>query len=141
VSLSVIFMGVRIERVGAGAALVLFSAALVACGASTNASHSTTTESPASSTTAAVASAPCDSSAIDAGVSKYTRYTSIDSYGCSGDFAYAFVTVPASTPSGGISETVLLMASQDSWQPVNRATYCANGSVPAAIYHSACETS
>ena len=84
---------------------------------------------------------PCDSAAIDAGVAKYTRFRSVNGYGCSADFAYASVVVPASTPSGGIEETVLLMASHGAWQPVSRATYCGNGSVPAAIYQPACQTS
>ena len=110
-------------------------------------SNTSTTGSPpttaASTTTTTIApttsAAPCTMAAITAAAeTSSTDFYSVNDFGCSGDFAYAFVTV-GTTPNL-ITVTDLFMAVNGEWQPASRGMYCTNGSVPAAIYEPACQT-
>lgn len=87
------------------------------------------------------AATACSAAAIGAGVGRYTRYSSLDRFGCAGSFAYAFTELPAPTPAGGVEETVLLKMTSTGWAEVDRTTSCENGSVPTAIVRPACDTS
>ncbi len=63
----------------------------------------------------------------------------LEDFHCSGDFAYADVDEQA---QGNVnSVTFLFKASGTRWVPVDRGTYCQNGSVPKEIYVGACEAS
>lgn len=112
----------------------------------TTATTSTTTTVPptptSTSTTAPAtgAAAPCTVEAITAAAQAHTSdFDGVDSggYGCSGNFAYAFVTV-GTPPDADV--TILFMSVNGAWQPASRAVYCENGSVPQAIYQNACQT-
>jgi hypothetical protein len=62
----------------------------------------------------------------------------IHGFGCSGNFAYAFVDIRA---QGNVnSVTLLFKASGKMWIPATRRNYCTNGSVPRNIYANACVT-
>jgi len=62
----------------------------------------------------------------------------LEGFHCSGNFAYADAD---EQEQGNVnSVTLLFKASGTRWVPVNRGTYCQNGSVPKAIYAGACET-
>jgi hypothetical protein len=62
----------------------------------------------------------------------------IESFQCSGSFAYAFADIAA---QGNVnSVTLLFKASGTVWKYVSRDTYCRNHSVPSDIYFNACET-
>jgi hypothetical protein len=82
----------------------------------------------------------CTSAAIGAGIGKYSRYSSLDGFGCAGDFAYAFVVVPVPTPAGAVEGTDLLRLTNTGWVHVDRTAPCEDGSVPTAIFQPACET-
>ena len=85
--------------------------------------------------------APCTAKVITAiAKSGVQNFYNVDGFGCSGEFAYAFVTVatPQHRPIAEI--TVLFMASKGTWHLASRAIYCENRSVPPAIYRTACET-
>ncbi len=85
--------------------------------------------------------APCTAKVITAiAKSGVQNFYNVDGFGCSGEFAYAFVTVatPQHRPIAEI--TVLFMASKGTWHLASRAIYCENRSVPPAIYQDACET-
>ncbi len=58
---------------------------------------------------------------------------------CSGNWA---TVAPNVQGEGGpeITITVLLLWNGSAWQVVDRAVYCANGSVPQQIYQQACES-
>jgi hypothetical protein len=61
----------------------------------------------------------------------------LEDFHCSGDFAYADAD---EKQQGNInSVTLLFKANGTRWVPVDRGTYCKNGSVPKAIYADACE--
>ncbi|MDE3087588.1 MAG: hypothetical protein KGJ77_12615 [Acidobacteriota bacterium] len=134
--------------VWAGSTLVLLT--LAACGSPTSAADrrtsvtttsTPTTLAPPSTTTAPAAPPPCDGAAIAAVVGRYNRYAAVTSFGCSGAFAYALVTITGPPPFTGGKGTLLLAGSGGGWQIVNRTTYCADGSVPPAISQSACQGS
>jgi hypothetical protein len=99
--------------------------------------RSTTT----TTTTTYTSAAPCTAAAITATVKSFTtNFYKVDGYGCSGNFAYAFVTVADQQGQPIAEVTDLLMAVNDAWQPVDRGVHCVNGSVPADIYQNACQT-
>ena len=65
----------------------------------------------------------------------------MNSFGCAGAYAYAFVTIPTpegSSDGGGIEATFLFKANGSAWVRADRSTECA--SVPAQIHANACET-
>jgi hypothetical protein len=79
--------------------------------------------------------APCTAAVITATVKSFIiNFNEVNGYGCSGNFAYAFVQ------QGQDEETVLFMAVNGAWQLANASIYCVNGSVPADIYQNACQT-
>lgn len=61
----------------------------------------------------------------------------VGSFECSGDWAFAEVTMPG---PNSFEYTALLNWHGSSWVSVDRATYCENGSVPQNIYQPACES-
>lgn len=99
-----------------------------------------TTPSPSSTTTTtpAVTTAPCTAVAVAAGADAADPGAVITQYGCAGGFAYAFETVPAPAPLGGVGATALFKSVAGAWSYVDRSTYCPE--VPASIYRDACET-
>jgi hypothetical protein len=92
----------------------------------------TTTTEPATTASAA----PCTAQAITAAVESATNApTSLDTFGCSGGFAYADAEI-SPTPGQVDGAVEILMAVDGAWQSVgNPAPYC--GSMPAAIYQAA----
>ena len=140
-------------RLGLPAASTVLLLALAACGTTTNAadrqssvtppstSSTSSTAVPSSSTPAGAVAAPppCDGAAVDAVVARWNRYASVTSFGCSGAFAYAVVSIMGPPPYVGGTGTVLMTGSAGEWTLVNRASYCADGSVPAAISGTACQ--
>ncbi len=126
------------RRVGSPAPSASTTVVAPSTASSSTSAPSAITSVPSSTSTTAGPS--CDEAAIAASVGHYTRYTAVTGYGCAGDFAYAFVDVPAPMPQGGVTETLQLKATVDSWQVVSRSTYCNDGLVPTAIHHDACET-
>jgi hypothetical protein len=95
-------------------------------------------------TPSASSAAPCTAAAITAAARAVdgANFDGLDpsspSFGCSGRFAYAFAIVGSGTTKNGV--TILFMATNGTWQPVNRGIFCQNGSVPQEIYQQACES-
>jgi hypothetical protein len=97
--------------------------------------------STTTTTTTYAAAAPCTAAVITAAVKAFTtNFYKVDGYGCSGNFAYAFVTVTDQQGQPTAEVTDLFMAVNGAWQPADRGAYCVNGSVPADIYQNACQT-
>ena len=111
---------------------------------STRPASTTTATSPTTTVATSVAAAPCTTAAIDAAVQAATPQATVNSFGCGGTYAYAFVDVPppagsaAGTP--GIETTALFQSVGTQWQKADRSTACAGNAVPPSIYQSACET-
>jgi hypothetical protein len=104
------------------------------------AATSTSTSTTTSERTTNASSAPCTTQAITTTVKSHTsNFYSLDGFGCSGNFAYAFVTVTGQDGQPIAEVTQVLMAVDGAWQSASRS-YCQNGSVPAAIYKNACQT-
>jgi hypothetical protein len=135
-------------RLRAYAGALTATALLVGCHSGANA----TIKTGATATSTSVPSAPtatrpgrpaCTQPAVlEAAQQSAAAYgltiTDLQSFHCSGDFAYAFAD---EQQQGNVnSVTLLFKASGTRWVPVDRGTYCQNGSVPKAIYANACET-
>jgi hypothetical protein len=134
--------------ISVGSALALLTPS--ACGSPTKAADRQTsatststapTSVPSSTTTAPAAPPACDGASVAAAVGAYDRYASVTSFDCSGAFAYALITLTGPPPYTGGKGTLLLSGAGGGWKVVNRATYCADGSVPAAIAQPACQGS
>ncbi len=105
----------------------------------TGARNSSAATAPAG-TQASSSVLPCSAGTITSSVkAKTSNFYSMDGFGCSGRFAYAFVAVTNAQGSPVAQVTILLMAQGGAWTPVSRS-YCQSGSVPAAIYQPACQT-
>jgi hypothetical protein len=68
-----------------------------------------------------------------------SNFHSLDGFGCSGNYAYAFVTVSDQQGQPIAQVTQVLMAANGAWQLVSRSV-CDSGSVPSDIYQNACQT-
>lgn len=87
--------------------------------------------------------ASCSRRAITAGAETFARqnastFDDVQSFGCSGSFAYAIADISAQGNENSV--TVLLMKRAGMWVPVSRHSYCADHAVPDSIYFNACET-
>ena len=103
---------------------------------STSTSSTTTTSS---SSSAAVA---CSKSLITAAAKSSTTVGSVsavNSFGCSGSWAYADVTVGSGAAS--FDAVIVLEAQGSTWSVADRGNACNNHLVPSAIYTQACTTS
>jgi alpha-tubulin suppressor-like RCC1 family protein len=98
-------------------------------------------QSKAKAIATSTSAAPCTAAAIAAAVKAHTsNFHSLDGFGCSGHFAYAFVVVTDQQGKPIAEVTDLLKASSGkAWQSASR-DLCQKGSVPAAIYQNACQT-
>ncbi len=132
-----------------------------ACGANPSKQRSTTATAPPASTTTAPppsttsvpsatststagsasgASAPCTTTAITAASKAFTsNFYSVTGFGCSGIYAYAFVTVTGTNGQPIAEVTQVFQATSGSWHVVSRAV-CTSGAVPTTIYQQACQT-
>ncbi len=115
-------------------------------GSSTTSTTSTTSVSPATTTTApstsaASSSAPCNATAITTAVKAVNHdFYSLSGYGCTGDFAYAAVTVTGTQTDKPIATvTMVFMAENGVWQVTSRSD-CTQNLIPAGIYQQACES-
>ena len=97
--------------------------------------------STTTTTTTYPSAASCTAAVITATVKSFTtNFYKVDGYGCSGNFAYAFVVVADQQGQPIAVVTDLFMAVSGAWQPASRSVNCVNGSVPADIYQNACQT-
>ncbi|HET9089552.1 MAG TPA: hypothetical protein VFN54_04540 [Acidimicrobiales bacterium] len=78
-------------------------------------------------------SEPCTASAL---TSQLSHVTSVQSYGCEGDWAYLWATL--SVAGNQVSVTELMSDTTGTWSAVSRSTYCHAGSLPDLVYRRAC---
>jgi hypothetical protein len=93
-------------------------------------------------TAAGASSAPCTAAAITpAAVAGLSGSSSLDTFGCSGDYAYAGVVVSGQPGQEGGSDEItrILIAVNGAWQ-IAPADACTAGSIPAAIFQIACNS-
>ena len=113
----------------------LTSVDLPDCDGGTTASSTTTTSATASS-------APCTAAAITpAAVAGLTGTSTVNTFGCAGDYAYAGVDVSGQPGQGGESDEItrVLMAVNGAWKMAPEGA-CTSGAIPSAIVQMACES-
>lgn len=101
----------------------------------------TTPAPPSPSQQAGPAASDCTVTSIQAAaqesIGQQGATVTVSTYGCTGNFAYAWATV-ASPGQIGDTVTLLLGASGTGWSILNRGTYCPQGLVPSGISVQAC---
>jgi hypothetical protein len=118
-------------------------AATPAVPAPTTTTTTTTTAAPPSpSQQAEPAASDCTATSIQAAAQVFLGQqgttVTVSTYGCTGNFAYAWATVANPGQSVGDTVTLLLGASGTGWAVLNRETYCPQGLVPSGISVQAC---
>lgn len=66
------------------------------------------------------------------------RLQTIDSFGCSGDWAYVWATVGSGYQEIGVTEVLRHNPVQGAWFFVSRQRYCHPGLLPDFIYRKGC---
>jgi len=134
-------------RLRAFVGTLIAAALLVGCHSGANATSKTgATAASTSVPSAPTATRPGEPACTQAAVRRAAEQAAaahggtiagLEDFHCSEDFADA----DADEAQQGVvnSVTLLFKASGTRWVPVDRGTYCQTGSVPKAIYASACE--
>ncbi len=105
---------------------------LVLTGAAVLSSHATVSASPAGS------SGACTPDALSRAFTGPFRLQSIDSFGCSGAWAYVWATVGSGPQEIGVTEVLRHDVASESWRFVSRQQYCHPGLIPDFIYRKGC---
>lgn len=93
-------------------------------------------------TTSSAASAnppvPCTTAALGQAFDGQFHLSSIQNYGCEGEWAYAWATVGTGQDAIGVTEVLAYNESSAKWALVSRATDCKATILPSVIYHQGC---
>jgi len=93
-------------------------------------------------TTSSAASAnppvPCTTAALGQAFDGEFHLSSIQNYGCEGEWAYAWATVGTGQDAIGVTEVLAYNESSAKWALVSRATDCKATILPSVIYHQGC---
>jgi len=93
-------------------------------------------------TTSSAASAnppvPCTTAALGRAFDGQFHLSSIQNYGCEGEWAYAWATVGTGQEAIGVTEVLAYNESSAKWALVSRATDCKATILPSVIYHQGC---
>ena len=93
-------------------------------------------------TTSSAASAnppvPCTTAALGQAFDGEFHLSSIQNYGCEGEWAYAWATVGTGQEAIGVTEVLAYNESSAKWALVSRATDCKATILPSVIYHQGC---
>ncbi|MGD0852378.1 MAG: hypothetical protein ABSA07_03360 [Acidimicrobiales bacterium] len=93
-------------------------------------------------TTSSAASAnppvPCTTAALGQAFDGEFHLSSIQNYGCEGEWAYAWATVGTGQEAIGVTEVLAYNESSEKWALVSRATDCKATILPSVIYHQGC---
>ena len=91
-----------------------------------------------SSSAPAVAQVPCTTNALAGAFGGQLRLSSIQDFGCEGDWAYVWATVGTGAHAIGVTEVLSYSATRSRWHFVSRATDCKASILPDVIYRQGC---
>lgn len=83
-------------------------------------------------------SAACTPDTLGRAFTGAFRLQSIDSFGCSGDWAYAWATVGSGSHEVGVTEVLRYDRLNEVWSFVSRQQYCHSGMLPELVYRKGC---
>jgi hypothetical protein len=108
------------------AATVLFVALVVAS------FHSTSTS------TSATVPAPCSVAALAEGFTGQLTLTSMQRYGCEGEWAYAWATVGTGQQAIGVTQVLHFEVASQRWVIASRERECKASILPSIVYRLGC---
>ncbi|HEY5092536.1 MAG TPA: hypothetical protein VII60_04660 [Acidimicrobiales bacterium] len=107
-------------------AMVLLAALVVASFHTTSSSYS----SPVA--------APCTSSALAGAFTSQFKLTSMQKFGCEGEWAYAWATVGTGEQAIGVTEVMRFEQASQRWVLVSRGRDCKASILPSIVYRLGC---
>jgi hypothetical protein len=107
-------------------AIVLFAALVVAT------LHATSRSQPAQAAT------PCTQSALAGAFAGHFHLTSMQKYGCEGQWAYAWATVGTGEQAIGVTQVMHFDRSSQVWAIVSRERDCKASILPSIVYRQGC---
>jgi hypothetical protein len=81
---------------------------------------------------------PCTTSALAQAFDGQFHLSSIQDYGCEGEWAYVWATVGTGEEAIGVTEVLAYDAASARWAFVSRATDCKATILPSVIYRQGC---
>jgi hypothetical protein len=94
--------------------------------------HTTSSSQPAQ------AAAPCTSSALGGAFAGHFNLTSMQKYGCEGEWAYAWATVGTGEQAIGVTQVMHFEQSSQKWVFVSRERDCKASILPSIVYRQGC---
>lgn len=91
-----------------------------------------------SSSAPAVAQVPCTTGALGSAFGGQLNLSSIQNFGCEGDWAFVWATVGTGAHAIGVTEVLSYGATRSRWRIVSRATDCKASILPSVIYRQGC---
>ncbi len=81
---------------------------------------------------------PCTTGALGDAFGGQLRLSSIQNFGCEGDWAYVWATVGTGAHAIGVTEVLGYSSARSRWHFVSRATDCKASILPGVIYRQGC---
>jgi hypothetical protein len=81
---------------------------------------------------------PCTSTALGRAFDAHYHLSSIQNFGCEGNWAFVWATVGTGEYAFGVTEVMEFHATSSQWSLVSRATDCKATILPSVIYHQGC---
>ena len=91
-----------------------------------------------SSAASAEAPVPCTTAALARAFDGQFHLSSIQNYGCEGEWAYVWATVGTGEDAIGVTEVLAYDAKSARWALVSRALDCKATILPSVIYRQGC---
>jgi hypothetical protein len=91
-----------------------------------------------SSSISPTVAAPCTSSALGGAFAGQFKLTSIQQYGCEGEWAYAWATVGTGEEAIGVTQVMHFERAAQRWVLVSRERDCKASILPSVIYRQGC---
>jgi hypothetical protein len=94
--------------------------------------HATSTSRPAP------VAAPCTSVALGGAFTGHFHLTSMQKFGCEGEWAYAWATVGTGEQAIGVTQVMHFDQSPQKWIIVSRERDCKASILPSVVYRQGC---
>jgi hypothetical protein len=91
-----------------------------------------------SSTSPSPSAVPCTAAAIGRAFDGALSLRTLDNYGCSGAFAFAWATVGSGAAEVSLTEVLRFDASAARWRLASRARYCHRSTLGGYVYRRGC---
>lgn len=91
-----------------------------------------------SSSASVAAQVPCTTSALAQAFGGQFHLSSIQNYGCEGEWAFVWATVGTGEQAIGVTEVLAFDATTQRWAFVSRSVDCKASTLPSVVYRQGC---